>query len=64
MKTFKVITNRAKHTLTIKVYEDGKLSGVYKDDFATRDDIENAEYWTKNEIEDYLWTFESYFSVK
>ena len=64
MKTFKVITNFSKQTITIKVYEEGKLSEIYKDDFASRDEIENAEYWTAEDVRDYLKTFGNYFRVK
>ena len=64
MKTFKVITNRSKQTITIKIYEDGKLSEIYKDDFASIDEIDNAEQLTVNDIKDYLRTSISYYRVK
>ena len=64
MKTFRVITNRTKQTITIKVYEDGKLSEIYKDDLASRDEVEYAGNWTDNDIKYYLRTSGSYYKVK
>lgn len=64
MKKYNVSINHSKRVITIKVYENGKLSEIYKDDFASREDIENAEYWTENDIKDYLRMSGSYYKVK
>ena len=62
--THKVVLNHAKKTLTIKVYENGKIQNTYKDDFATSEIMEAAEDWTESDIVNYLRTSVSYYSVK
>ena len=64
MKTFKVITNCAKQTITINVYENGKLYATYRDEFVSPDMMEAAEDWSESDIINYLRTSESYYRVK
>ena len=56
MRTYKVRINRAKNTITIKVYENGKLSRTFRGELVPKAEIEEAECWTEADIKDYLRT--------
>lgn len=64
MRNFKVTTNNAEKTATIYVYDDNKLSVKYRTNELSRDEFEQFEYMTQNDIANYLRTSGDYYEVK
>lgn len=64
MRNFKVTTNKREKTATIYVYDDNKLSVKYRTNELSKDEFEQFEYMTQNDIVNYLRTSGDYYEVK
>lgn len=63
-KTFAVKTNKKARTATIRVYYNGKIFCKYRTCKMSREEFEDFEYFTQNDIDNFLKTDQSYYEVK
>lgn len=60
-RTYKLTTNKRRKTYTIRVYEGGKLISKYR---TCPQGADFSEFWTENDIKNYLKMNSDYYEVK
>lgn len=63
-KTFAVKTNKKARTATIRVYYNGKLFCKYRTCKMSKEELEDFECFTQNDINNFLKNDLSYYEVK
>lgn len=61
-QTIKATPNYSKRTLTIRTYNDGKLTAKYRSLPFSKEEFQSVPYWTQNDIRQFLKT-DSYYEV-
>lgn len=64
MRTHKLSIDSEKRVATIECYENGELYATYRTNELTEQELEEMDYYTENDIRDYLRSSGDYYVVK
>lgn len=64
MRTHKLTVDTQKRVATIECYENEELYATYRTNELSDQELEEMDYFTENDIRDYLRTSGDYYVVK